>query len=147
MAVKGGGPFKKKTRVTEEIPTASMADIAFLLIIFFMVSTVFRTEEPRDVILPQAEAQEEIPERRKDILHLYVEEDGSVYINDRLVSYDQVDDVVAPVYFKQPRLVVSIRGDKDVPFDAVDKVAEGLKEAGAVRVNFATTLERKLGAR
>lgn len=147
MPLRYGGPFKKKARVTEAIPTASMADIAFLLIIFFMVSTVFRTEEPRKVILPKAEAQEEIPERRKDILHLYLEEDGSVYINDRLVLYEQVDDVVAPIYFKQPRLVVSIRADKDVAFDAVDRVAEGLKEAGAVRVNFATTLERKLGAR
>ena len=40
MAKKGGG-FERKSKVASEIPTASMADIAFLLLIFFMVSTTF----------------------------------------------------------------------------------------------------------
>ena len=55
MAVKGGG-FKRRSGSRSEIPTSSMADIAFLLLIFFMVTTVFRKETKRDIDWAEAEA-------------------------------------------------------------------------------------------
>jgi len=142
-----GGPFERKNKVSSEIPSASMADIAFLLLIFFMVTTVFRTEKPRQWIPPEAQAQERIPEKRKYIQHLYVERDGSVYINDRLVPTDQVSDVMRPMRVQKPRLIIALRGDKEVKYDYIDQVSEELKEAGAVRVNFATKLERRVTRR
>ncbi|MGB9590400.1 MAG: ExbD/TolR family protein, partial [Candidatus Hydrothermia bacterium] len=50
--------FRKREREEEaEIPTASMADIAFLLIIFFMVTTVFAREKGLKLLLPERQAQ------------------------------------------------------------------------------------------
>ena len=49
-----GGGFKRKSKVASEIPDSSLADIAFLLLIFFMVSTTFRRERPREVERPEA---------------------------------------------------------------------------------------------
>jgi len=146
MAIRQKG-FVKKNKASSTVPTSSLADMAFLLLIFFMVTTTFRTEDPREVVLPEAEAQEKIPEKRKDILHLYVEGTGAVYINDQRVPTAQISDIVAPMRAEQPRLVVAVRGDTDVPYNVVNDVQEELRDAGAVRVNFTTNLEREISRR
>jgi biopolymer transport protein ExbD len=145
MAVRRKG-FEKKHRPASEIPTASLADMAFLLLIFFMVSTEFRSEDPRGVVLPEAEALEKIPERRRDIQNLFIEEDA-VYVNDQRVPLERISDVMGPIFAAHPRLVVSIRGDVDVKYGLVNDVQEELREAGAVRVTFTTTLEREASRR
>jgi biopolymer transport protein ExbD len=58
MAIKSGG-FERKSRASDKIPDSSLADIAFLLLIFFMVTTVFRTDKDRDIEWPEAEADGE----------------------------------------------------------------------------------------
>lgn len=146
MAVREKG-FEKKSKASGEIPSSSLADIAFLLLIFFMVSTTFRQEKPRDVALPMAEAQEKIPEKRKDIQNLYIERSGAVYVNDQRVPVEQVADIIRPIRAEQPRLVISIRGDTDVAYEVVNDVQEELRDAGAVRVNFTTNIEREVSRR
>jgi len=75
-----------------------MADIAFLLLIFFMVTTTFRKEQSREIIFPDAQATQKSNEKRKNILHVWIEPDGSVFINDALIPMDRVGDVVLPIY-------------------------------------------------
>jgi biopolymer transport protein ExbD len=142
---KKGGPFERKSKVASEIPTASMADIAFLLLIFFMVSTTFRREQDRHLAFPKAEATQKIDEKRKNILHVWIEPDGEVYINDRNIPMDLVAEVVLPLYRESDRrLLVAIRGDRDVPYRYVNAVTEQLRQANAVRVFFYTDLESRL---
>ena len=142
---KSGAGFQKKSKAQSEIPTASMADIAFLLLIFFMVSTTFRREQNRHLNFPRAEATQKIDERRRNILHLWIEPDGSVYINDSRVPMDMVAEIVLPLYRESDRhLMISIRGDRDVPYRFVNAVTEQLREANAVRVFFHTDLESRL---
>jgi biopolymer transport protein ExbD len=144
MAKRGGG-FERKSKAASEIPTASMADIAFLLLIFFMVSTTFRREQPRHLTFPRAEATQRIDERRRNILHLWIEPDGSVYINDARIPLDQVGDYVLPLYRESDRrLMISLRGDRDVPYRYINSVTEELRSANAVRVFFHTDLESRL---
>lgn len=144
MAKPGGG-FEKKSKAQSEIPTASMADIAFLLLIFFMVSTTFRREQNRHLSFPRAEATQKIDERRRNILHVWIEPDGSVYINDSRIPMDMVADVVLPLYRDSDRrLLIALRGDRDVPYRFVNAVTEQLRQANAVRVFFHTDLESRL---
>ena len=57
--------FHKKSRAKQEIPTASLPDIIFMLLIFFMVSTVLREVDLQvRVILPDAEAIQKIEQKR-----------------------------------------------------------------------------------
>jgi biopolymer transport protein ExbD len=86
--------LKRKSKAASDIPSSSLADMAFLLLIFFMVTTTFRKEQKRDVVFPDAEATQKLEEPRKDILHVYVETDGTIYINDRLVPVESVAGVV-----------------------------------------------------
>jgi len=144
MAIKGGG-FERKSKASQEIPSSSLADIAFLLLIFFMVTTVFRTDKDRPIIWPQAEKAEKIDEKKKNILNIWVEESGAVYINDQNYTMEQVSDVVAPIYVQSDqRLVVSIRGDREVPYRFMDQLQKELISSGAYRVVFATELEQSM---
>jgi biopolymer transport protein ExbD len=138
------GGFKRKSKAASEIPSSSLADMAFLLLIFFMVSTTFRKEQQRDVMIPEAEATKKLDEPRKDILHLYLERDGSVFINDDNIPMDQVNSIVGPLYADNQALVIVIKADNDVPYQYVDAVQKELQEANAVRVTFYTNLEQRM---
>jgi len=144
MALKGGG-FERKSQASEEISTAGLADIVFLLLIFFMISTVFRTTKERPIDWTQAEAAEKIDEKRENIIHVWIERDGGVWINDRPYAIPEVSNVVAPLYAETDRrLVTSVRADRRVPYQFVDQVQKELQEAGVVRVVFATEVERDM---
>jgi len=142
MAKRGG--FSRKSSASEEIPSSSMADIAFLLLIFFMVSTVFRKERDQPIEWVTAEATEKIDEKRKNILHLWVDPEGQVFINDQLVPYESIAGVVRPLYSENRNLVVAVRGDRDVPYSQINAITEQLKQSGAVRVTFATRVEQRV---
>jgi biopolymer transport protein ExbD len=139
------GPFERKNKASSDIPSSSLADMAFLLLIFFMVSTTFPKERPRKMPWPVAEATQKLDEPRKDILHVYVEKDGTIYINDARIPPDQVAAVVAPLYEQtQQQLVVVLRADRDVPYHFIDAVQKQLEKAHAVRVTFYTDLEQRI---
>ena len=144
MSIKGGG-FQKSSKASDEVPTSSLADIAFLLLIFFMVTTVFQTDRDRPIEWARAEAAQKIDEKQKNILNIWMERDGKVYINDQEYTMEQVTTVVALLYAASERaLVISIRGDREVPYRFIDQVQTALVSAGVVRVVFATQLEQSM---
>ena len=142
MAIKGTG-FKRKSGAEAGIPSSSLADIAFLLLIFFMVTTVFRKERKRDIEWTAAEATRKIDEKRKHILHVWVMETGEVFINDQIVARADISEVVRPLYAENRELVIALRGDRDTPYNLINEITEELQQAGAVRVTFATRLEQR----
>ena len=132
--------FRRKASVGSSIPTSSMADIAFLLLIFFMVSTVFVRYRISGIVLPKAEKIEEIKFRRH-IAYLWISADRKVYIDDKVANMDQV----APIFYERrvanPRMIVSLKCDRRAPYGLVSEVLEELRKADALRVNFATERE------
>jgi biopolymer transport protein ExbD len=141
MAIKAGG-FNRKSKASESIPTSSLADIAFLLLIFFMVTTVFQNDKNRPIDWAQAAAAEKIDEKVKNILNIWVEQDGSIWINDSEMAMEEVSSLVGPLYAASERhLVISVRADRDTPYSYIDAVQKELVAAGVVRVVFATELE------
>lgn len=143
MTIKSGG-FSRKSGAESEIPTSSMADIAFLLLIFFMVTTVFRKEQKRTIEWVDAEATQKIDEKRKNIVHIWVEQNSDIYINDQLIALNDVAAIIRPLYAENRELVVALRGDREVPYQRINGITEQLQGAGAVRVTFATRLEQRM---
>ena len=143
MALRGGG-FKRRSGASSAIPSSSMADIAFLLLIFFMVTTVFRKEKKRHIDWVNAEATQKIDEKRKNILHLWIEDGGQIYINDQMIADDEIASIVRPLYADNRELVVALRGDRDVPYFKINTITKQLQASGAVRVTFATRLEHRV---
>ena len=144
MAIKGGG-FEKSSKASSEVPSSSLADIAFLLLIFFMVTTVFQADRDRPITWPEAEAAEKIDEKQKNILIIWMERDGTVFINDQPYPMADVSQVIAPLYAASERaLVISVRGDREVPYRYIDLLQQELVSAGVVRVVFAAQLEQSM---
>jgi biopolymer transport protein ExbD len=143
MAKKGG--FEKRSKASEDIPSSSLADIAFLLLIFFMVSTVFPSDRERPIDWAEAAAAQKTDEKKKNILNVWIQQDGTLFINDQQYAMDEVSQVVAPLYARSDRaLVISIRGDRDTPYHYMDALQKELVAAGVVRVVFATKLEQRM---
>ena len=137
--------FQRKNKASSDIPSSSLADIAFLLLIFFMVTTVFQTDRDRPLEWPAAEAAEKIDEKQKNILNVWMQRDGTVYMNDQPFAMEDVSQYVAPLYAASERaLVISIRGDREVPYRFMDALQKEMVEAGVVRVVFAAQLEQSM---
>ena len=144
MPIKGGG-FSRKSQASSKVPDSSRADIAFLLLIFFMVTTVFQKDRKVDLVWPQAEATQKIDEKLKNILNIWIQRDGSIFINDRPYEMGEISAVVGPLYVTSDRaLVISIRGDREVQYTTIDLLQKQLVAAGVVRVVFATELEQRM---
>lgn len=133
--------FYRKSKVDSVIPTASMADISFLLIIFFMVSTVFVRYRGLPVELPEAAKIEKL-ESRRNVTGIWIDRQGQLIVDDQPVPLDQVAKLFNDKMRDNPRLIVSVKGDEQAKFGLVSDVLEELRRAEALRVNFATDRER-----
>jgi biopolymer transport protein ExbD len=138
------GGLKRKAKAASEIPSSSLADMAFLLLIFFMVTTTFRKEKKQEVVFPEAEATQKLEEPRKDVLHIYVLSDGTIFINDQNVPPDNVGAIVRPIATANRGLVAMLRSDRDVAYNRIDRILRELAQAGAYRVAFYTNLEQRM---
>ncbi|MFC1548051.1 ExbD/TolR family protein, partial [Candidatus Neomarinimicrobiota bacterium] len=85
--------FKAKSEVKSEIPTASMPDIIFMLLVFFMVSTVVKTDEGLTLKLPSARMIEKL-EFTKDTVNVWVSKSGLVSIDDKSVAVPTIRHIV-----------------------------------------------------
>jgi len=153
------GGLKRKSGVRESIPTASMADIAFLLLIFFMVSTVFRKEQPLRIAWPESRALKKTEFKNKNIVHVWVNrdedstpginEEGWVYVDD--VAYNLADPARQNALVEKLRqesaerkgkILIAFRADRGIPYSKINLALEMLKQANTVQVLFATNLEQ-----
>ena len=132
--------FGRKQTSESKIPTSSMADIAFLLLVFFMVTTVLKLEEGLPVALPKAEAAQDIP--RENVVHIWVDRTGKISINDMLVTIPSVEGIVAQRIRSNPGIIVAFYTDENAPYGVMSDIMEQLKRASAVRVSFASKKEK-----
>ncbi|MFQ6092762.1 MAG: ExbD/TolR family protein [bacterium] len=133
--------FVSRAKVTERIPTASMADIAFLLLIFFMLSTVFKQYQGLPVQLPRAQKTEKI-ETKRNITHIWTTAEGRVAIDDMLVDIPSIRTIMYNKRVANPKVIVSLKTDWRAKYGVMAEVMEELKKADALRVNFATERKR-----
>jgi biopolymer transport protein ExbD len=129
--------FVKKSDVKPGIPLASLPDIVFLLLIFFMVSAVFKEFQGLPVKLPTAKQIEKLPGKR-DVAFVWMDRNGRISIDDKIVHLDDVYDVM---YSKRadplhPLRVTSFKIDERLKMEQVYKLQEKMREADALNINY-----------
>ena len=118
--------FKRGT-VNEEIPTASMADIAFLLIIYFMVTTTFAATRGLDFSLPQEE-DTPLVDKEESVL-IEIQPGGVLMVDNRVMPLSEVLDYFKPKLERNPMKPVIIRPDELAEYGYMVDVFDELRQA------------------
>ncbi|AJR15341.1 ExbD/TolR family protein [Leptospira interrogans] len=125
----------KKKKNPPSIPVSSMADIAFLLLVFFMVTSVLDTDPDLPIALPDVPGGEQL---NKKIANLYLGADKAVYFNQVRMPLNEAINHVRAKLTTTPDLKVLIHADKNLPYAELDNTFELLKEAGALKISLVT---------
>ena len=118
-----------------DIPTSSMADIAFLLLIFFLVTTTIDMDKGLGMVLP-AEG-EELEINKKNILNCLINSAGSVLLGGEPVEVRNLSRVVRQKIAENDKLVISVKAHKAANYNDYIRVIDQLKEANATRISIA----------
>ena len=131
--------FERNLKTKAVVPTASMGDIVFLLLIFFMVTTVFKSEDGLPVELPRAESGIEI--KRENITRVYVDAAGRISVDDKIVTPALAAQFMMQRTEENPLNIVGFEGDVNADYKYMDEIMEELKRVNAVRVSFNNKVE------
>ena len=120
-----------------EIPTSSMADIAFLLLIFFLVTTTIDIDKGLGLVLP-AEG-ETIEIKKKNILNCLINSSGMVLLGGEPVNLKDVSRIVKEKLRENNKLIISVKTHKKTRYKDYVAIIDQLKIADATRISIADT--------
>ncbi len=118
----------KRDSVSDEIPTASMADIAFLLIIYFMVTTTFAATRGLDFSLPKDDQDTPLVDKEESVL-IEIQPGGALLVDGKSMELDQVLDYLEPKLKRNPSKPVIIRPDQMAEYGYMVDVFDELRQA------------------
>jgi biopolymer transport protein ExbD len=132
---------KKRAGTKTEIPTSSMPDIVFMLLLFFMVTTTLREVDVLvDYKLPEAEAIEKI-ENKRLVSYIWVGKDKRMQVNDSLVKLEEIQSIMYGKRQELPNIIVSLRIDKGSDMGLVTDIQQELRKAYCLRINYSATIK------
>jgi biopolymer transport protein ExbD len=130
-------PFTHKKRLNTSIPTASMPDIIFMLIFFFMASSVLRQYSGLNVIMPKAKQIEKLTSK-VHVTQLWVDKEGRISVDGKLVNVNSLRNIFYEKRKSDPQLIVSIRADERINMEQMSAIHNELRLADALKVNYST---------
>tara|TARA_Y100000996_G_C22496015_1_gene632330 strand:+ start:305 stop:706 length:402 start_codon:yes stop_codon:yes gene_type:complete len=129
---------KKRRFKGGEIPTSSMADIAFLLLIFFLVTTTIDTDKGLGIVLPPA-GDVEIEIRKENILNCLINSKGKVLLDEEPTPVEQINKIVGRKLRENNKLIVSVKAHPKTSYSDYVRVIDQLKMADAKRISIANS--------
>ena len=130
--------MKKRIRAGE-IPTASMADIAFLLLIFFLVTTTIDMDKGLGLVLPPKGEEKEIPKR--NISNILINARGDILLDKEPNQMRDIRQVVLEKMAVNDKLIFSVKTHPKARYQAYVNVLDQLKMANATRISIAETVK------
>ncbi|RKY55460.1 MAG: biopolymer transporter ExbD [Candidatus Neomarinimicrobiota bacterium] len=128
--------IKKKTKAKAGIPSSSMSDIVFMLLIFFMAATSLKTVEGLKVNLPRAQSIAKLDTPKRSVLFVFVDRTGNISIQDKLLNVEDVSEVIYPLRINDNLLTISMRSDQETQMGVISDVQNELRDASALKVNY-----------
>ena len=132
--------FKRKSNIESKISTSSMPDIIFMLLIFFMDTTVLREYSGLPISLPKAERIEKL-ESKRHTAHIWVSKDGLISIEDKLFNEDDVRHIMYEKRASDPQLTVSLKADLAARMETISNIHNELRKADALKLNYSTKVK------
>lgn len=132
--------LRQRTKVDEEISSASMADIAFLLIIFFMVTTVFSAQKGIDFNLPKEDDKDkEI--QTTEAIHIVIDQYGRIIVDGNPMNLNEIQPYLRTKLDINPNKYVILQTDDNATYGDMMDVLDELKQANVVNIALPTKEE------
>ena len=131
---------KKKSKVSVKVPSSSMADIAFLLLIFFLVTTTFPKNKGLAIVLPEEGGEVEVSPR--NILHIIIQPNGLVDVKRgesqavQTVAPNAIEGIWRQDVAENPQLIAAVKTDPQAAYRFMVDVLDALHSAGAERISL-----------
>ncbi|HCW75653.1 MAG TPA: biopolymer transporter ExbD [Candidatus Marinimicrobia bacterium] len=130
---------RNRKRPGGEIPTASLPDIVFMLLVFFLVTTTIDVDKGLGLVLPAEGNEQEVS--KKNITNIFVNASGKVAIGSgddlRIVEIRDLRQEVSNRLLANDKMIFSVRTDSRTKYQAYLDVMDQLKMANAKRISIA----------
>lgn len=146
-------------RVGFKLDMTPMVDVGFLLLTFFMLTTQFKPEESVEIALPDSHSAFKLPDA--DVITISVSKDSRVFLGfdsqnmrsavfgeaNRLragmeVKTEQLGNLLVTARTRNPKLRTVIKGDRDTPYEVIEKVMNVLQKVNITRFNLVTNMAK-----
>jgi len=132
-----------RRNVPAEIPTASMADVAFLLIIFFLVASFYSVTRGIQFSLPKHDEAALTAEPEAATL-IEVAADGALTVDSRPMPLGDLRGYLAPRLQRNPTKSVILQTSLEAPYEAMTDVFDELRQLGVRNLVIPTSTELQL---
>ena len=146
-------------RVGFKLDMTPMVDVGFLLLTFFMLTTQFKPEESVEIALPDSHSAFKLPDA--DVITISVSKDSRIFLGfdsqnmrsavfgeaNRLragmeVKTEQLGNLLVTARTRNPKLRTVIKGDRDTPYEVIEKVMNVLQKVNITRFNLVTNMAK-----
>ncbi|HNT87353.1 MAG TPA: biopolymer transporter ExbD [Candidatus Hydrogenedentes bacterium] len=139
------GPFQsRRVRRRPGINITPLIDVMFILIIFFTVSSTFRSHIGLDILLPRAVTG---VEQEHALYEIVVDGSGAIFWEGRPVDTASLRAMLRELLAREPDATIILQGDEAAPFQAIITAMDAAREAGGVRLilptRFGDTIEEE----
>ena len=131
---------KKKSKVSDKVPSSSMADIAFLLLIFFLVTTTFPKDKGLAIVLPEEGGEVQVS--AQNILHIIIQPNGLVVVKrgesqqEQVVAAREIEGIWRQDVSENDNLIAAVKTHPQAPYRFMVDVLDALHTAGAERISL-----------
>lgn len=132
-----------RRQVPAEIPTASMADVAFLLIIFFLVASFYSVTRGIQFSLPQHDEAALTAEPEAATL-IEIAANGALTVDNRPLPLQELQGYLQPRLARNPARSVILQTSLDAPYEAMTDVFDELRQVGVQNLVIPTTTELQM---
>ena len=127
--------IEKKRRDLQEINSSSMADIAFLLLVFFLVTTTISMDKGISLVLPSE--GNEIEVNKSNIVNILVNETGKVLLDDKPTRLKDIKEIAERRITQNDKVIFSVQTHPRTKYQVYVQVLDQLKSAKAQKISIA----------
>lgn len=136
--------LRRKRKDLGGIPTASMSDVAFLLLVFFLSTTKFDIKKGLGIVLPavSSDTQKKVKLKDDNLTKIWIDKDGKITLksgeNERIVPINELEKTVRQIVNANPDMVISLKTDRKSKYQYMVKALDKLQAAGAEKISLST---------
>ncbi len=136
--------LRRKRKDLGGIPTASMSDVAFLLLVFFLSTTKFDIKKGLGIVLPAVSdgTQKKVKLKDDNLTKIWIDKDGIITLisggDERVVPMNELQKIIHKIVNDNPDMVISLKTDRKSKYQYMVKVLDKLQASGAEKISLST---------